>query len=296
MDNTMVKEVDSSIAKKNGGEEIFTKTHDILKDEVAKVMFTDKHFFAYAKKLVSLILNIDEEDIGTFELAPEYVSQNQDIKGAISDIMYESDGFFIDFEFNSKKGENYYLKNLKYVFHLVLNQIHKNDLEKVSKIKRVTQINFNAFDRYGLNKLVYSSHIAEDESHIIANDYLQIFDITLEKAKEMWYANSEKESLEYYLFAISSRDYDTKYEMYEGDELMAEVVDKMDELKKKFNEDLFYDNEALLKKANYDDGKAAGLKEKSIEIAKKMIEEGFELAVISKITELSIKEIEKLKN
>ncbi len=36
---------------------------------------------------------------------------------------------------------------------------------------------------------------------------------------------------------------------------MAEVVNKMDELKKEFNKDLFYDREALLRKASYDIGK-----------------------------------------
>ncbi len=92
--------------------------------------------------------------------------------------------------------------------------------------------------------------------------------------------------------------------MYEGDRLMAKVVDKMDEFKKRFNEDLFYDNEALLRKANYDEGKAAGIKE-SIELSKK--EEKVEIAEnllkmnmnandIVKVLSLPLKEIEKIKN
>ncbi len=87
--------------------------------------------------------------------------------------------------------------------------------------------------------------------------------------------------------------------MYEGDRLMAKVVDKMDEFKKQFNEDLFYDNEALLRKANYDEGKAAGIeqgkKEEKMELAKKMIKLGETNEKINLYTELSIEEIENLR-
>ncbi len=301
MDNTITKEVNSSTRRKEN--QIFTKTHDILKDEVAKAMFTNEEFFDYAKKLICKILNIDEKCVEKLELAPEYVNQNFDIKGAISDVVYETDDYFVNLEFNSIKNRNYFLKNLKYVFHLVLNQIHSGNLENVDTLKKVAQINFNAFDRFGLKRLVYSSHIAEDESHMIYDDYLQIYDINLEIAKEMWYTNSEKESLEYYLFAISSRDNNTKHEMYEGDKLMAKVVDKMDELKKVFNDDLFYDNEALLNKASYDKGKEdgkiegriEGKQEEKVETAIKMIKLGESIEKISLYTSLTIEEIEQIK-
>ncbi len=80
--------------------------------------------------------------------------------------------------------------------------------------------------------------------------------------------------------------------MYEGDNLMAEVVNKMDELKKEFNKDLFYDNEALLKKASYDMGKEEG----KIEIARNMIKDNAPLDLITKYTNLSINEIKSLIN
>ncbi len=161
---------------------------------------------------------------------------------------------------------------------------------------------------YGYNKLLYSSHIMEDNFHARRNDYLQIYDIDLSLAKKLWYNKEERDSLEYYLFAISSKDDFTKHKMYEGDNLMAEVVNKMDELKKEFNKDLFYDKEALLKKASYDigkekgielgkeDGKKEGKEEEKLEMAKKMLKEKIDLTVISKITELSINEIKSLMN
>ena len=83
--------------------------------------------------------------------------------------------------------------------------------------------------------------------------------------------------------------------MYEGDELMEDVVSKMDKLKKEFNKDSFYDNEALLNKASYDKGIEQGGKDKSIAIAKKMLEEDFDVKIISRITELSIEEIEEIR-
>ncbi len=291
---------------------LFLDSAEVLKDEVVHTMFRDKAYMGYIRKIVSKVLGIDEEDIDTLELAKDYLNENFDIKGSVSDVVYENKDIFLNLKFNSSKNTNYDLKNMKYVFHMVLNQIKSGELEKVDKLKKVYQINFNSFDRYGYNKLLYSSHIMEDNYHIRRNDYLQIYDIDLSLAKKLWYNKEERDSLEYYLFAISSKDDFTKHKMYEGDNLMADVVNKMDELKKEFNKDLFYDNEALLKKASYDMGKEEGIEwgkeegikegieqgaqDKLMEIAKKMLNKNYTLDEIASITLLPINEIKSLMN
>ncbi len=83
--------------------------------------------------------------------------------------------------------------------------------------------------------------------------------------------------------------------MYEGDKLMAEVVDKMDELKKQFNEDLFYDKEALLRKDNYDDGLKEGIKQTKMETAKNLLKMNMDIKDIAKAVGMLAKDIEELR-
>jgi len=302
MSNTMTKEVDSS-AKKNGGDNLFLDKVDVLNDKVAHVMFTDKAFHGYIKKLISMILDIDEKCIGKLELQGDHVNRSFDIKTSEADIVYESKDMYVNLEFNSFKNENVELKNNKYLFHIILNQIPIGEVEKKKDIKKSIQINFNSFDMYGREELVYRSHIMDDEYHEIRSDYLEIYDIDLALAKKMWYTNKEKKSLEYYLFAISCRDNYTKHKMYEGDYLMKKVVKGMDKLGKDFYEDLFYDKEELMKTVSFDEGikqgieqgKEEGKKENKVEIAKKMISLGETNEKIILYTELSLKEIEKLR-
>lgn len=52
----------------------------------------------------------------------------------------------------------------------------------------------------------------------------------------------------------------------------------------------------LKRKAEWKNGKEDGIKENSIEIAKKMLKMGFTLEQISEATSLSKEEIEKIKN
>ena len=63
-----------------------------------------------------------------------------------------------------------------------------------------------------------------------------------------------------------------------------------------YNKEL--EDELLLKaslKEEYDEGKKHGIEEGILNVAKKMLESGLDLETISKVTALSIKEIEKLK-
>ncbi len=129
---------------KINNDRLFLDSVEVLKDEVVHVMFRDKAFMGYIRKIVSKVLDIDEDDIDTLELAKDYLNENFDIKGSVSDVVYENKDIVLNLEFNSSKNINFELKNMKYVFHMVLNQIKAGELEKVNKLKNAIQILWEA--------------------------------------------------------------------------------------------------------------------------------------------------------
>ncbi len=137
----ITKEKDSA---KTNNDRLFLDSVEVLKDEVVHVMFRDKAFMGYIRKIVSKVLDIDEDDIDTLELAKDYLNENCDIKGSVSDIVYENKDIVLNLEFNSFRTSNFELKNMKYVFHMVLNQIKEGELEKVDKLKKAIQILWEA--------------------------------------------------------------------------------------------------------------------------------------------------------
>ena len=77
---------------------------------------------------------------------------------------------------------------------------------------------------------------------------------------------------------------------------MDKVRDKLSALTDDFAEDLYYDKDEYDREINYERGFNAGSKRRNIEIAKSMLEENIPLETIIKITNLTEKEILKLKN
>ena len=131
-----------------------------------------------------------------------------------------------------------------------------------------------------------------------------IYDINMEKVKDIWYSKSKKEiENNKYLIML---DLDLK----ELDELSKISKDRrvnkyMNEVKR-VNEDPEFrefisaeeDNRKIensIKKELREDGIKEGQKEEKIEIAKNMLNEGIDINVISKCTGLTNKEISLLK-
>ena len=131
-----------------------------------------------------------------------------------------------------------------------------------------------------------------------------IYDINMEKVKDIWYSKSKKEiENNKYLIMLD-------LDLEELDELSKISKDRrvnkyMNEVKR-VNEDPEFrefisaeeDNRKIensIKKELREDGIKEGQKEEKIEIAKNMLNEGIDINVISKCTGLTNKEISLLK-
>ena len=106
------------------------------------------------------------------------------------------------------------------------------------------------------------------------------------------------DSLKKLLYIFICNDKNKREELYNGDNLMEKVNKKLEFLTDEFG-NLYYDKEAYMDAVYYElgtkDGIEIGAKNKSIEIAKNLIQMNLNIDDIIKITSLTKEEVVKLK-
>ena len=130
---------------------------------------------------------------------------------------------------------------------------------------------------------------------------LKIIEINMDYYMKIWHNKETKEIEKYkYLIMLDLKDEDLK--KLSKDKVVEEYMNKLNSVNKDpIFKKLMTDEEDRKKYENTirknakDEGKKQGITEKTIEIAKKMIEKNKDINEISEITGLSIEEIEKLK-
>ena len=115
----------------------FINQHKFLRDEVATIILTDKSCIEYVETIVSIILNIPREHLKLELLYPLVYSNSQKLKKAITDAVFDSDKYIINIEVNSTKTDACLVKNNRYIYHLLLNQIPKAVFDKLEDRKSV---------------------------------------------------------------------------------------------------------------------------------------------------------------
>ena len=161
----------------------------------------------------------------------------------------------------------------------------------------------------------------------------EIYDINLAKIldKDYTIVRKDKESLEKLLYLLICNDKEKIDKVYDGDEFMAKIIREVKTQEDEFDKLFYYnreilDDEMTLEEAKKEardealaegraeglkegrseglkegkaeglkEGKAEGVKQSKIDIAKAMLKENCVIELIAKVTDLSIKEIEKLK-
>ena len=178
-----------------------------------------------------------------------------------------------------------------YVCQLLLKQV-KSSKDYVKKLKKVHQINLNAYDIAGDNRFVVVSKVIDVKTRKELHPLLEIHDINLEKLQNMDYTNisEDRESLEYLLYILICNDKVDIDSLYDGDELMAKIVDVVHKMTDDFDKRFYYDEEEV-KRLEFQ----AGSEERANNIAKSMLKKNYDVSEISNITNLSIEDIQRLK-
>lgn len=268
----------------------------LLKDNVAGILFTCDELKEYVELIVARALDIDVNLIrGNLELKSTKVNTNVNIKDSISDAVYEDNDNIYNIEINYNFSETSKVKNMRYVCHLLLNQIKKSDKDK---IKRINQININNFDIFKKGKFIYRSYIMEESLHQIRDDYITIIDINVDFLSKIDYTKIKEEkndSLEKLLYVFVCNNKEELAKVYVGDDIMEKVKNKVSSLTDDFEQELFYNREEFINECSREIGEKEGEKKKSLEIAKNMLEEKSDIDFIIRVTGLSLEEINSLK-
>lgn len=270
------------------------KKYVLLNDKIVNILFTSKETIRYVEAIVAGALNLPFEDIhGKLELRTPRVNSNVNVQYSVSDSVYETDDIIINIEVNYGNYENTDIKNLKYVFHLFLNQTKIN--KRIKDIKPIYQININSYDKFGKGEFIYTSHICDDKYGIIRNKELIFLDISMDILDKLDYTlvkKGTKYSLEKMLYIIVCNDKKRKEELYINNDIMKEVEEKISALTEDFDKELYYDREQMWKDYSFEQG----AKQRNVEIAKSMLKDALSIETIIKYTGLSEKEINNLKN
>lgn len=261
-----------------------------LKDKVVNILLTDKDTRCYAEAIIAYAIDIPLEIVkDNLELVTPRINDNVNTEYSMVDANYENDTSIINIEVNYRntiKGRN---RNMKYVCHLILKQIRKYD--KGLNIKPIYQININNYDIYKKDKFIYKSYMMEETLHIKRDNMISIIDINMDFLKKLSYTEIKKgNSLEKLLYILICEDKNELDKLYIGDGVMEKVREKLESLTDDFDNDLYYDLEEFHKAEDYE----LGMKNKAIEIAKKMLKNNKDISEIIEYTELSKEEIDEL--
>ena len=259
----------------------------IIYDVVSKDLFKRN-----SKLLALLIRNIIGENVQEEDIFPEYENIPRisfDEKGKEQDICIKNFDKVTNLEINSgiRRTKSLDYKNLTYV----------GSLMSFYYGKTVRQINFQRYDiiddQDEIQKFTFKNQHGKSRKNKV-----YIYDVNVAKFKSISYTNSRYEKEFILLMKIFLLDSKKEIKKVIGNnEFMKEVYAMHESLSnerfvlKHFPDELFHQME---KEEEREEGIIEGAKNKTLELAKKMIKEGANMSFVSKVTGLSKDKIKSL--
>ena len=271
-------------------------------DKVFKTIMADEDNKKMLIKFLERILDKKIEELTYLknELTINYPLE----KRKTVDVLVKTEDLYIHLELNNGYNDYLHMRNFCYFTNIYSK---KTKAGRNYNLKEVfIQINFTYKNiiksRLDKNKVLEDKELLriykvmdKDLKTYIEN--LEIWEFNMDRIMQIWYDNNELEIEKYKHLIMLDSSLDELEKLSKGDDL----VEKFKEEIKELNENETYtswltpeeDAEFILnteKSISYEQGE----KNKQIEIAKEMKKEGIELSLISKVTHLSINEINNL--
>ena len=266
-------------------------------DQMFKAIFTAKKneylLKEFIRRSLKNVLNSNLDDLKI--LSTEVVKTNINIKGKTVDVLAETKDEILNIELNNTYYSSLHKRNAAYIFSKYSEETKVS--ETYDKMKTFIQINLTK----GLKKEYPSLEIYTLKGEKSDNKYIDnliILEFNIDKIKDSWY-NGDKEFNFVAALDLEEKELDKICEGDEYMELFEKEVKRLNE-DQKFTAFMSDEEEAeKLRKTLISEAKTegikVGIKSEKIKIAKNMLENNMSKEVISKITGLSIAEIEALK-
>lgn len=284
------------------------KVVPFLFDPIFKSVLKDDNMRGILSFLISEITGLDKT----------YVMENIDFKdnelkkyrylqkGKVADLIVYIENNIINIEANQVLNLGVIDKNNSYHYKLA-SEVIKNELNPF-----VIQINIDK--KNGFDELVSKFQLRDETGKYTIDNKFINYHINIDKVLKKVYNKDNITRLEKILLLMVIDDKKTLRKISKGDKELCYMVDKIEEMA--LNDGIvgLYDKEKAMERVNainkieaineglaeghakgLAEGRAEGLSKAKSNIAKKMLDENIPIELISKITELSKEEIEKLK-
>ena len=264
----------------------------LTSDFVFKHIFSHKRIIKdfYASYLKYIKSNLT---ISNIRVTKQKYIQNNNIKlhdYYLDIVIVLSDGEIVNIEMYNNFGETECKKSLAYASYIYSHQLRKNNPYK--RLKKVTSFNImNGNYKLSNNEIINKYELINVISHEkILNESVEMLLIRLDILDKISYSKSEERFIRWCRL-INAKTREEIMEIAKGDELMMSTVEMVDSF---INDpeviSIFHDDSWKVVSAEQR-GKDKGI----IQTAKNMLKENCNPEFISRVTNLSISEIKKLK-
>ena len=276
---------------------------ELTSDTVFKAFMMSEKTINYKAKLIHLITDIPYEEL----LKATYTSEelpvgNKNNKTYKTDIIVRIDKHIINIEMNKNYYEGLFVKNASYTNKIGSEKYERGD--DYLDIEQVIQINIDDFHKYSGNKLLYEFMMREKDTGELENNLIKSYHIDLSYLDNVSYNNIDELEKNCLIFKeLEEQIRDT----LRSDKIMDEAYEELERISQDKNIIGLYDKEKVEQKIintrildaerrGKKEGLMEGEKNKSIEIAKNLFNQGISVDIIENATGLSKEQIDALKD
>ena len=280
------------------------KEYKLMNDEVVRALFKNSSVaHELSARIVSLVLKLDYNLVyDNMKLISEDMIFSTKAVDGRTDLMLETNKYYVNIEINYTNGKNRQKQMNSYVFELFFNQALKT--EDYSKMKNIIQIMIENYDYFKSGEFIYEVGFMEKKLHILEDDLITKYHISLESLKEMDYNSiiNERNSLKriLYMFVCKEKDLD---KVYKGDKFMKKVVDIAKAIAGKEKIPLYLPESEIRRldreeavEEGYNAGIEKGIQQKQTEMIINMYKKNINLKTISEVANISLEEVENIIN
>ena len=276
-----------------------TKEINLMNDALAKSIIRSKEAREEVIGFLSGITHIPKRKFkNALFVGGEIPKNNKQEKGKISDVMCILKDVIIIIEINDSYYQNLFPKNSLYSYATLVSATSVN----TEVYKKVILVNIDSFNHFKVKEPIipFGTKYEELEEHDLYTSY----HVILENITNTNY-NIDKEVRKFGEFLSLKLSIEELKEKYRGDDKYMDIVEKVEKFMRDNNLVQYYDLEASHQyeiKDSYDTGKNEGMREgrqeglktRSAEIAKNLLNDHLDIDKIMKYTGLTKQEILEL--
>ena len=205
---------------------VITKENVLLNEKVAKKLLkNDKLGKEFCARVISDVIGADyDEVVKNITLTTDDIAFSALTVNSTADAIYYDDKIYFNIELNFNNTDSKPNQLESYTYQLYLGQLHTYN--NYNKIKKIIQISIDGYDFLGYNDFIYDIGLMDKKHHVLVSNNIRFVHINLAYLRKIDYnvIIKEKNELMKDLYFLICEDNEKLDVIYEGDELMSEII------------------------------------------------------------------------